>query len=230
MTIMFNPIYRDRSDAGRTLAARLGEYAGREDIIVLGLPRGGLPVAYEVATALHAPLDVFVVRKLGVPGHEELAMGAIASGGVRMMNDDVVEMLNISPETIERVAKEETRELERRERAYRGERPPLDISGRHAILIDDGLATGATMRAAVAAARQMHPTGITVAVPAASPEACAALESEVDRVVCAATPEPFLAIGVWYVDFDQLTDDDVRRILASAEEQFTARPRDGSPA
>jgi len=224
---MFRPIYRNRSDAGRALAARLVDYAGRDDLVVLGLPRGGLPVAYEVAMALHAPLDVFAVRKLGVPGHEELAMGAIASGGVRVLNEDVVSMLNISPETIERVAEAEARELARRERAYRGDLPPLDIAGHHVILIDDGLATGATMRAAVKAARQMGPTGITVAVPAASQEACAALEAEADRVVCAATPEPFLAIGVWYVDFDQLTDADVQRILASAEEGLASRSTDG---
>lgn len=223
---MLNPIYRDRADAGRKLAARLGDYGGREDLVVLGLPRGGLPVAYEVAQALHAPLDVFVVRKLGVPGHEELAMGAIASGGTQVLNQDVVRMLGISARTIARVAADERRELERRERAYRGELPPLEIEGRHVILVDDGLATGATMRAAVAAVRQKGPAGITVAVPAAAAEACAALESEVDRVVCAATPEPFVAIGIWYSEFRQVTDAEVRQLLSSAEGWLTSERQD----
>ena len=219
---MLSPIFRDRSDAGRKLAERLEDYAGRDDLAVLGLPRGGLPVAYEVAQALHAPLDVFVVRKLGVPGHEELAMGAIASDGIRVLNEDVVRMLGISQKTIERVTEEEKRELERRERTYRGDLPPLAIEGRHVVLVDDGLATGATMRAAVAAARQKAPSGITVAVPAAASEACAALASEVDRIVCAATPEPFIAIGVWYADFRQVSDAEVRQLLASAEGWLTS--------
>jgi len=226
---LLSPIFRDRSDAGRRLAERLSDYAGRDDLVVLGLPRGGLPVAYEVAQVLRAPLDVFVVRKLGVPGHEELAMGAIASGGIRVLNEDVVQALGISKKTIERVAAEEGQELERRERIYRGELAPLAIEGRHVILVDDGLATGATMRAAVAAARQKGPSGITVAVPAAATEACHALASEVDRVVCAATPEPFIAIGVWYADFRQVSDAEVRQLLASAEGWLTSeRQNQGS--
>ncbi len=215
---MLMPIFRDRSEAGRRLAEQLSEYAGRTDLVVLGLPRGGVAVAYEVAKALDAPLDVFVVRKLGVPGHEELAMGAIASGGVRVINEDVVRMLGISPQVIEHVAVKEQQELERRERVYRGNSPPLELGRRQVILIDDGLATGATMRAAVAAARRKRPMGITVAVPVGAPEACAALESEVDRLVCLATPEPFVAIGVWYADFGQLSDAEVRALLASAED------------
>jgi len=214
---LLNPIYRDRSDAGRRLAERLSDYAGRTDVVVLGLPRGGVAVAYEVARALPAPLDVFVVRKLGVPGHEELAMGAIASGGVRVLNEDVVRMLGISSQVIERVAAKEQQELERRERAYRGNSPTLDFAGRHVILSDDGLATGATMRAAVTAARRKGPKGITVAVPVGAAEACAVLEPEVDRLVCLATPEPFVAIGVWYADFRQFSDAEVRQLLSSAE-------------
>lgn len=227
---MLSPIFRDRSEAGRRLADALGDYAGRGDLMVLGLPRGGLPVAYEVARALRAPLDVFVVRKLGVPGHEELAMGAIASGGVRVLNEDVVQMLGISPQVIERVTARERQELERRERLYRGDLPSLEVEERHVILIDDGLATGATMRAAVAAARQKGPSGITVAVPAAASEACAALEPEVERVVCLATPEPFVAIGVWYADFCQLSDAEVRQLLTSAEGWLSSERQDQGPA
>lgn len=223
---MLNPIYRDRAEAGRKLAERLRDYEGRDDLVVLGLPRGGLPVAYEVARALHAPLDVFVVRKLGVPGHEELAMGAIASGGIRVLNEDVVQMLGISSQVIERVAAREWQELARRERAYRGDLAPLEIARRHVILIDDGLATGATMRAAVAAARQQGPSGITVAAPTAASEACAALKPEVDHIVCAATPEPFVAIGIWYADFRQLSDAHVRQLLALAERRLTSERQD----
>ncbi|HHX45158.1 MAG TPA: phosphoribosyltransferase [Chloroflexi bacterium] len=223
---MFNPLFRDRSEAGRVLAERLSDYEGRDDLLVLGLPRGGLPVAYEVARALHAALDVFVVRKLGVPGQEELAMGAIASGGIRVLNEDVVRMLGISQKTIERVAAAEEQELERRERAYRGDLPPVAIEGRHVILVDDGLATGATMRAAIAAARQKAPSGVTVAVPAASSEACAALAREVDAIVCAATPEPFVAIGIWYADFRQISDAEVRALLAAAEGWLTSQRQD----
>src|SRR5689334_5289515 len=184
-------LYRDRTDAGRLLASRLSKYAGRSDVIVLALPRGGVPVAYEVARALGVPLDVFVVRKLGVPGHEELAMGAIATGGVRVLNADVLRMLDIPPEVVDAVAARERRELERREHAYRDGCPPPDVRGKTVILIDDGLATGATMRAAVAALRAQGPARIVVAVPVASPDTCAELSREVDEIICAETPEPF---------------------------------------
>ena len=226
---MLSPIFRDRAEAGRKLADALRDYAGRDDLVVLGLPRGGLPVAYEVARVLHAPLDVFVVRKLGVPGQEELAMGAIASGGTRVLNEDVVEMLDISDQIIERVTARERQELERRERLYRGELSSPKIEGRHVILIDDGLATGATMRAAVAGARHKAPSGITVAVPTAAREACAMLEPEADRVVCLATPEPFVAIGIWYADFRQLSDAEVRQLLISAERWRPPEGQDGGP-
>jgi putative phosphoribosyl transferase len=206
--------FEDRAEAGRRLAEELGEYAGRPGLLVLGLPRGGVPVAYEVAEALGAPLDVFLVRKLGVPGHEELAMGAIATGGVRVMNDDVVRMLRVPDRAVEEVAAREARELERREAAYRGGRPAPDVRGRTVILVDDGLATGSTMRAAV---RALHAEGVAelvVAVPVAAPETCAAIRAEVDRIVCALTPEPFLAVGLWYRDFSQTTDDEVRALLS----------------
>jgi predicted phosphoribosyltransferase len=208
--------FRDRTDAGRALAARLGEYAGREDVLVLGLPRGGIPVAFEVARALGAPLDVFLVRKLGVPGREELAMGAIASGGVRLLNDEVVNTLRIDPDTIDRVAAEEQTELERRERAYRDGRPAPDPSGKTAILVDDGLATGASMRAAVRALRDLGPARVVVAVPVAAEATCQEFADEVDQVVCALTPEPFYAVGFWYEDFSQTTDEEVRDLLARA--------------
>lgn len=213
-------LFRDRRDAGRELAKRLGRYRGWGDVLVLGLPRGGIPVAYEVARGLGAPLDVFVVRKLGVPGHEELAMGAIASGGVRVLNDSVVDMLGVPPETIERVARAEAEELARRERRYRGERPPPDVEGRTVILVDDGLATGSTMRAAIAALGRMGAAGIVVAVPVAAAETCAEIGREVDAIVCAATPEPFYAVGLWYKDFSQTTDEEVRALLAAAEPTF----------
>lgn len=218
--------YRDRRDAGRVLADRLAEYAGRPDVVVLALPRGGVPVAYEVARALGAPLDVFLVRKLGVPGHEELAMGAIASGGVVLLNPDVVEKLRIPREDIERVAEEESRELGRRERAYRDGRPAPEVRDRTVILIDDGLATGASMRAAVAALRRLGPAKIVVAVPIAAPSTCEEFHHEVDEVVCARTPEPFYAVGLWYHDFSQTTDDEVRELLglATAEAETTPSP------
>jgi len=208
--------FRDRQDAGRQLAARLGHYAGRDEIVVLALPRGGVPVAYEVALELGAPLDVFLVRKLGVPGHEELAMGAIASGGVVVLNDDVVGALGITPDVIDRVATRERRELERREREYRDDRPPPDVRGRVVILIDDGLATGSTMRAAIAALRRGGPGRIVVAVPVGPPEACAEFGKEADEAVCALEPEPFYSVGAWYDDFTQTTDDEVRDLLAAA--------------
>jgi len=208
--------FEDRRQAGKRLAERLTRYAGRKDVAVLGLARGGLPVAFEVAKALHAPLDVFIVRKLGVPGHSELAMGAIASGGVRVMNDDVVRSLSITSDQIETIATEEQRELERREREYRGDAERMDVSGKTVILVDDGLATGASMRAAVEALRQRQPEHIVVAVPAAAPSVCRAFENEVDEVVCLVTPEPFFGVGAWYSDFSQTTDQEVRRLLEQA--------------
>jgi predicted phosphoribosyltransferase len=208
--------FRDRADAGRRLAASLVEYAGRDDVLVLALPRGGVPVAFEVAEVLGAPLDVFLVRKLGLPGHEELAMGAIASGGVRVLNPDVVDTVGIPESVIDRVAALELRELERRERAYRDDRPSPDVGGKTVILVDDGLATGSTMRAAAEALRRQRPSRIIVGVPVASPETCDAFREEVDHIVCATTPEPFYGVGYWYQDFSQCTDDDVRELLARA--------------
>lgn len=206
--------FRDRADAGRRLASLLRSYAGRGDVLVLALPRGGVPVGYEVARALGAPLDVFLVRKLGVPGHEELAMGAIASGGVRVLNRDVVSALGIPPAAIEAMAAREARELERREREYRGDLLPPDVRGRTAILVDDGLATGSTMRAAIQALRRQQPAAIVVAVPVAAAETCAELAPLVDDMVCAATPHPFRAVGLWYEDFSQTGDEEVRELLA----------------
>ncbi len=210
--------FHDRREAGLLLAAKLAAYANRADVIVLALPRGGVPVAYEVARALGAPLDVFVVRKLGVPGYEELAMGAVATGGVRVLNDQIVRDLRIPDHVIDRVAAAEREELARRERAYRGGRPPLDVRDRTVILVDDGLATGATMRAGVTALRQLQPDRIIVAVPTASPETCEELKAEVDEVVCAITPEPFHAVGYWYEDFTQTTDQEVSELLADPED------------
>jgi predicted phosphoribosyltransferase len=206
-------IYRDRTEAGERLAERLTDYANRVDVLVLALPRGGVPVAYEVARALRAPLDIFLVRKLGVPGHEELAMGAIATGGVRVLNEDVVDYLRVPGEVIDAVAADEQRELERRERLYRGTRPAPDVRGKTVILVDDGLATGSTMRAAAAALRQQHPARIVVAVPVSAPETCDEYRMGVDEIVCAVTPEPFQAVGLWYEDFSQTTDDEVRSLL-----------------
>jgi predicted phosphoribosyltransferase len=211
-------VYRDRTEAGRVLAERLGTYADRPEVIVLALPRGGVPVGYEVARALHAPLDVFIVRKLGVPGHEELAMGAVATGGVRVLNDQVVRGLGIPDSVIDAVASWELEELRRRERLYRGDRPPPDVRGKTVILVDDGLATGSTMLAAVRALRQQQPARIVVAVPIAAPDTCELLRAEVDDVVCAVTPEPFYAVGLWYRDFSQTTDEEVRELLAQATE------------
>src|SRR5687768_1103949 len=213
--------FRDRTEAGRLLAARLEQYAGKPDVIVLALPRGGVPVGYEVAHALHVPLDVFVVRKLGIPGHEELAMGAVASGGVRVLNGQVVRGLGIPDSVIEAVANWELQELQRRERLYRGNRPPPDVRGKTVILVDDGLATGSTMLAAVQALRKLGPARIVVAVPVASGDTCQLLQEYVDEVVCAATPEPFYAVGLWYRDFSQTTDEEVRELLerSAAEAQ-----------
>jgi len=213
-------LFKDRRDAGKQLAQELSAYAGRSDVIVLALPRGGVPVAYEVARALNAPLDIFIVRKLGLPGHEELAIGAIASGGIRVLNHDIVQALKIPQTMIDTVTRQELQELERRERAYRGDRPPPEVRGRTVILIDDGLATGASMRAAVAALRAQNPARIVVAVPTAAPETCAAFESEVDEIVCAMTPEPFYGVGRWYEDFSQTTDEEVRALLEEAARQL----------
>jgi putative phosphoribosyl transferase len=210
-------LFHDRYDAGRQLARGLTAYADRSDVLVLALPRGGVPVAYEVARALHAPLDVFLVRKLGLPGHEELAMGAIASGGVRVLNEELVHVLDINPDIIDEVAEEEWEELKRRERAYRDDRPPLDVRGRTVILIDDGLATGSSMRAAVAALRKQRPARIVVAVPVAATSTCRELQKEVDEVVCARTPEPFRAVGIWYDDFSQTSDEEVHALLEEAQ-------------
>jgi len=210
-------IYRDRIDAGKQLAARLRDYANRDDVLVLALPRGGVPVAYEVAKALRVPLDIFLVRKLGVPGHEELAMGAISTGGVRVLNDDVVNYLGIPGEVIDAVAADELTELERRERAYRGDRPEPDVQGKTVLLIDDGLATGSTMRAAAAALRQKNPARIIVAVPVSASQTCDEYRMGVDEIICAKTPEPFLGVGQWYENFSQTTDEEVRRLLAKAE-------------
>jgi predicted phosphoribosyltransferase len=208
--------FADRQQAGAELADRLDPYAGRDDVVVLGLPRGGVVVASEVARALGAPLDVFVVRKLGYPGHAELAMGAIASGGVRVMNEDVLGAYGPSPAAIEQVARVEQAELERREQAYREGRPPVPLAGRVVILVDDGLATGSTMRAAVAAVRRLEPARTVVAVPVGAREACDLLAAEADEVVCVSVPEPFSAVGLWYEDFSQTTDEEVRELLAAS--------------
>jgi predicted phosphoribosyltransferase len=213
-------LFKDRRDAGRKLAAELSAYADRSDVIVLALPRGGVPVAYEVALALGAPLDIFLVRKLGLPGHEELAIGAIASGGVRVLNEDIVQGLHIPQAVIDTIAQRELKELERREHAYRGDRPAPEVRDRTVILIDDGLATGASMRAAVAGLRALHPARVVVAVPTAAPETCRALEPEVDEIICAMTPEPFYGVGRWYENFSQTTDEQVRRFLEAATRQL----------
>jgi erythromycin esterase-like protein/predicted phosphoribosyltransferase len=208
--------FRDRTQAGRLLAERLGRYAGRPDVVVLGLPRGGVPVADEVAQALDAPLDVFLVRKLGVPGHEELALGAIATGGTRVLNQEVLDRIDLPAEWIEAIDAKERRELDRRERAYRGDRPPPDVAGRTVILVDDGLATGSTMLAAVRAIRQDDPARVVVAVPVADPEVCTAIGEEADESVCLLTPQPLRAVGAWYEDFSQTSDEEVRELLARA--------------
>ncbi len=206
-------LLQNRRQAGQQLAASLQEYANRPDVLVLALPRGGVPVGYELAKALRVPLDVFVVRKLGLPGHEELAMGAIAPGGIRILNAEVVRHLGISERVISAVAAEEQKELERREQMYRDGRPAPAVQGRTVILVDDGLATGSTMRAAVAAVRQQRPAKIVVAVPVAAASTCEELKQEVDRIVCDLTPEPFHGVGEWYEDFSQTTDEEVRELL-----------------
>jgi predicted phosphoribosyltransferase len=219
-------IYRNRSEAGKYLAAQLASYADRDDLVVLALPRGGVPVAFEVAQVLRAPLDIFLVRKLGVPGHEELAMGAIATGGVRVLNEDVVDYLQIPAEVIDAVAADELLELHRRERAYRGDRPEPDVRGKTVILVDDGLATGSTMRAAAAALRQQKPARIVVAVPVSALRTCDEYRMGVDEIICAETPEPFLGVGQWYRDFSQTTDEEVRQLLEKARDQYAPASKD----
>jgi predicted phosphoribosyltransferase len=215
-------LFQDRRAAGQYLAEKLSVYAGRDDVLVLALPRGGVPVGYEAARALDAPLDVFVVRKLGVPGYEELAMGAVASGGVRVLNHSVIESLGIPHDAIEQVAVEELKEVERRERLYRGGRPPIDVAARVVILVDDGLATGATMKAAAEVLRQRGPSKIVVAVPVAAAESCDEFRDIVDEVICGMTPAPFHAVGIWYQDFTQTSDDEVRALLAEAAHEHSA--------
>lgn len=215
--------FRDRRDAGRRLAGRVAPVLEGERPVVLGLARGGVPVAYEVARALGAPLDAFLVRKLGAPGREELAMGAIATGGVRVLNDEVVRALDLSEDQIAAVAAVEQRELERRELSYREGRPPPDVRGCAAVLVDDGLATGSSMRAAAIAARVLDPARVIVAVPVASNEACEDVGAEVDEIVCAITPRPFVAVGAWYEDFSQTTDDEVADLLRQAREPAGSR-------
>jgi predicted phosphoribosyltransferase len=215
---MIEDRFDDRREAGQYLGEKLAEarYAHRDDVIVLALPRGGVPVAYEVARRLGAPLDVFIVRKLGVPGHEELAMGAIASGGVVVLNDPVLRYQRIGRDQLERVAREEMAELVRRERLYRGDRPPPRLEGKTVILVDDGLATGASMRAAAEAVKKHNPAKVVVAVPVAAPETCQEFREEVDDVICVLTPQPFASVGLWYEDFSQTTDDEVRELLVRA--------------
>ena|SRR5438094_3068453 len=213
--------FANRSEAGRLLAEKLEKYAGRDDVVVLGLPRGGVPVAYEVAKHLNAPLDVFIVRKLGVPGFEELAAGAIASGGVRVLNEDVMRAIPHADETIEVVTARETAELERRDRAYRDGRPPPELCDRTVILVDDGLATGATMRAAVKALRERSAAKVVVAVPVGPPDTCQELAQQADETICLSTPPFFQAVGQYYEDFSQTSDDDVRELLIRAAQEIS---------
>lgn len=212
--------FSDRRDAGKKLAQKLRHYAGRPDVLVMALPRGGVPVAYEVSRLLNVPMDIFIVRKLGLPGREELAIGAIATGGIRVLNDNVIRLLNVPEEVIRFVAERELQELQRREQSYRGDRPAPQVRDRTIILIDDGLATGASMRAAVKGLRAQHPARIVVAVPAAAVEVCEAFRHEVDEIVCAMTPEPFQGVGRWYEDFRQMTDDEVRSLLEESNQQL----------
>ena len=219
--------FRNRADAGSLLASQLTHFADRPNVRILALPRGGVPVAFEIAQALKLPLDVFVVRKLGVPGQEELAMGAVASGNVRIVQPHVVQSLRIPQSVIEAVTAEEIRELARRERAFRGDRPSLDVRGHTIILVDDGLATGSTMRAAVAALRLERPERIIVAVPVAASETCQQLRNEVDEIICLKTPTEFQAVGLWYEDFPQLTDEEVRTLLSKADESWASHNSSG---
>jgi predicted phosphoribosyltransferase len=217
--------FRDRADAGRALAEALWKFADRNDVVVLALPRGGVPVGFEVARALHTPLDVFLVRKLGVPGYEELAMGAIAAGGITVLNPDVIRALEVPRSAVEDVAVREREELERRARMYRRTRPPLNAQGKASILVDDGLATGSTMRAAVAALRRMAPSKIVVAVPIASPATCEEMRRIADECVCVETPHPFQSVGLWYDDFSQTTDEEVCALLDRADARTSVPAR-----
>jgi putative phosphoribosyl transferase len=220
---MMPPYFRDRREAGRLLAEKLRIYVSYPNVIVLALPRGGVPVGYEVARALGVPLDIFLVRKLGVPGYAELAMGAVASGDVRVLNDDVVQGLRIPEYVIDAVAAWERKELTRREGVYRGDRPEPDVKGSTIILVDDGLATGSTMLAAIQALRQQQPARIVMAAPTATPETCQEMRARADDVVCAITPEPFYSVGLWYEDFSQTTDEEVRELLARSTVNVAAR-------
>jgi predicted phosphoribosyltransferase len=215
------PIFRDRFDAGRRLAERLTGFVQDPESLVLALPRGGVPVGFEVARVLHVGLDIFLVRKLGLPGHEELAIGAIASGGVRVLNEDLVKELPLSRDLIDQITAREERELKRREDLYRRGRAPLPVRDRTIILVDDGLATGATMKAASRALRLQGPRRIILAVPVAAKQTCNEFRTDVDEVVCAYTPAPFIAVGIWYEDFSQITDEEVQRLLKLAEQQAT---------
>lgn len=217
--------FANRSEAGRALADLLAHYRSRPGVVVLALPRGGVPVGFEVAEALGAALDVFLVRKLGMPGHPEFAMGAIASGGVRVMSDDVVRLYGVSADAIEQVARAEQAELERREREYRQNHPAVDLHGKIVILVDDGLATGSTMRAAVAAVRRLGPARVVVAAPVGAPSACRECSAIADEVVCARTPEPFSAVGLWYADFSQTSDDEVRALLRTHAQRLAEPAR-----
>jgi putative phosphoribosyl transferase len=205
--------FHDRKEAGQRLATRLESYAGRPDVIVLALPRGGVPVGAEVASAIGAPLDVFVVRKLGVPGQEELAMGAVAGKGIRVLDESIMRASGVTEDQVERITRAEQLELERRDRQYRGDRPAPDVKGKTIILVDDGLATGASMRAAVMALRPQQPARIVVAVPVAAPETCEAFRELADEIICVETPDPFQAVGLWYEDFSQTSDGEVRALL-----------------
>jgi len=213
-------IFKNRKDAGLKLAEKLTEYAGRDDVLILALPRDGIPVAYEVAEKLNAPLDVFFVRKLGVPGQEELAMGAIASNCVRVLNESTIAYLNISEGVINRVAEREQHELELREKAYRDNFPAPEVRGKTVILIDDGLATGATMRAAAIALKQQNPQKLVIAVPVSSAETCAEFRDKVDAIICATTPRPFYGVGMWYHDFSQTTDEEVSVLLEKSKQNL----------
>jgi putative phosphoribosyl transferase len=208
--------FKNRTEAGRLLAQHLQQHANKPNVVVLALPRGGVPVGYEVAKALNAPLDIFMVRKLGLPNNEELALGAVATGGVRVLNPSIVRAFSIDEKTLDRITQNELRRLERQERFFRGDRPFSEIQGREVILVDDGLATGATMKAMVGALRKHQPAKIIVAVPIGAPETCKEFESEVDEIVCAETPTPFFAVGMWYRDFTQTSDEEVRDLLHKA--------------
>lgn len=213
-------IFKDRRDAGKQLAKALIHYANQPDVMVLALPRGGVPVAYEIAVALNVSLDVFVVRKLGVPTHEELAMGAIASGGTLIVNRNIVEAFGVGESRLEQVTQRELMELTRREKVYRGEREPLVVEDKNIILVDDGLATGASMRAAIAALKSLRPARLTVAVPTGPQEVCRKIEGEVDEIVCLTQPEPYESVGTWYVDFTQTDDNEVWELLSRVERRF----------